>query len=154
VGGSNWIEAERARTRRPIDANEGSGLEAFGDELHRLRWTVARIHRPALAIRAQISVRQIEQIERAIRRTRRSTLERIVAALVSVEPDLGEPAALVARLTELAGIGLAPESEYRERVERRRRRRWRKKWVRGEWRTRGIAHANTYLRKRTELKDA
>ena len=154
MGGSNWIEAERARTRRPINANEVPGLEALGDELLRLRWTVARIHRPALAIRSQVSVRQIEQIERAIRRTRRSTIERIMLALVKVKPDLGEPAALVARLTELAGPGLAPESEYRKRVERRRRRRWRKKWARGEWRTRGIAHANTDLRLRKDLSDA
>jgi hypothetical protein len=150
----SWIEAERARSRRPITDDEVPGLEALGDELRRLRWTVARLHRPVLAIRAQISVRQIEQIERAIRRTRRSTLERIVAALVKVEPDLGEPAALVARLTELAGIGLAPESEYRERVERRRRRRWRKMWARGEWRTRGITHANAERQTLKELKDA
>jgi len=150
----SWLEAERARSRRPITADEVPGLEALGDELRRLRWDVARLHRPLLAIRAQISVRQIEQIERAIRRTRRSTLERIVVALVKVEPDLGKPAALVAQLTELAGIGLAPESEYRERVERRRRRRWRKKWARGEWRTREIAHAKTELQTRKELSDA
>jgi hypothetical protein len=154
MGETSWIEAERGRCRRPITADEVASLEALGNELRCLRWTVAQLHRPALAVRAQISVRQIEQIERAIRRTRRSTLERIVAALVKVEPDLGEPAALVARLTELAGIGLAPESEYRERVERRRRRRWRKKWTRGEWRTRGITHANAERQTLKELRDA
>jgi hypothetical protein len=63
----------------------------------------------------------IRQIERAIRRTRRSTLERIVAALVKAKPNLGDPAALLDRLSRLAGIGLAPESKYRERVEKRRR---------------------------------
>ena len=142
----SWLEAERARSRRSITAEEVPGLEALGDELRRLRWDVARIHRPALAIRSQVSVRQIEQIERAIRRTRRSTIERIVLALVKVKPDLGEPAAIVARLTTLAGIGLAPESQYRERVERRRRRRWRKKWTRGEWRTRETTHGKQNCR--------
>jgi hypothetical protein len=108
------------------NGKEVAGLEALGDELRRLRWNVARLHRPALAIRAEISVRQIEQIERAIRRTRRSTLERIVEALVKVKPDLGEPAALAGRLSRLAGIGLAPESKYRDRVEKRRKARWAK----------------------------
>jgi hypothetical protein len=151
---TSWIEAERARCRRPITADEVAGLEALGDELRRLRWKVARVARPALAVRAQVSIRQIEQIEQAIRRTRRSTLERIAAALVEMKPELGEAADLVERLIELAGPGLAPESAYRERVERRRRRRWRKKWARGEWRTCGIAHANIDLQKRNELGDA
>ena len=77
-------------------------------------------------MRAEISVRHIEQIEDAIRRTRRSTLRRIVSALVEVKPELGDPAELLERLVVLAGPGLAPESEYRERVERRRKRRWAK----------------------------
>ena len=112
---TSWLEAERARSRRPITGEEVRGLEALGDEVRRLRWDVARLHRPALAVRAEISVRQIEQIERAIRRTRRSTLERIVRALVKVQPVLGDPEALVERLLSLAGAGVAPESEYRER---------------------------------------
>jgi hypothetical protein len=62
----NWIEAERSRTRRPITSDEVPDLETMGDELRRLRSNVAGLSRPALSIRAQISVRQIEQIERAI----------------------------------------------------------------------------------------
>ena len=81
---------------------------------------------PPPAAPTVVSFRQIEQIERAIRRTRRSTLERIVEALIKVKPDLGDPEALVGRLSLLAGAGLAPESEYRDRVEKRRKARWAK----------------------------
>ena len=77
-----------------------------------------------------MSGRQIEQIERGIRRTRRSTLKRIAAALVGVEPELGDVNALVEQLVELAGAGLAPESDYRYRVERRRERRWSRRHTR------------------------
>jgi len=122
----SWIEAERARCRRPITPDEVAGLEALGDELRRLRWTVARLARPALAVRAQLSVRQIEQIEQAIRRTRRSTLDRIAGALVDVRPDLGDAADLAEWLEALAGTALAPESKYRDRVEKRRKARWRR----------------------------
>ena len=120
----SWIEAERGRCRRPIATDEVPGLEALGGELRRLRWTVARLSRPALARRAEVSVRTLERIEQAIRRTRRSTLERIAAGLVEVCPRLGPSPALAAHLAELAGRGLAAESVYRERVEKRRRRRY------------------------------
>jgi len=120
-----WIEAERARCRRPITPDEVDGLEALGAALRRLRWTVGRLARPALAVRARVSVRQIEQIEQAIRRTRRSTLDRIAAALAKERADMGDAADLADRLASLAGPGLAPESRYRERVEKRRKARWR-----------------------------
>jgi len=97
------------------------GLEALGDELRRLRWDVARVARPVLAFHADMSVRQLEQIERGIRRTRRSTLERVAEALVQLKPGMGEPAALARRLAALAGAGLAPESVYRDRVDKRRK---------------------------------
>jgi hypothetical protein len=71
-------------------------------------------------------VRQIEQIERGIRRRRRSTLDRIAAALVKVRPGLGTASDLADRLASLAGPALAPESKYRERVEKRRKARWRR----------------------------
>lgn len=116
-----WIDAERARCRRPIRPDEVPGLEALGAELRRLRRDVARVARPKLSARAQMSVRQIEQIERAIRRTRRSTLDRIAASLVDLAPNLGDPEELAERLAGLAGPGLAPESGYRERVEKRRK---------------------------------
>ena len=121
-----WIEAERARCRRPITPEEVPGLEALGAELRRLRRTAARVARPRLAVHAQVSIRQIEQIERAIRRTRRSTLNRIAAALVELQPDLGHADDLAAHLASLAGTGLAPESRYAARVEKRRKARWKR----------------------------
>jgi len=117
----SWIEAERARCRRPINADEVAGLEALGGELRRLRREVAGISRARLGVLAEVSSRQLEQIERGIRRTRRSTLERIAAALVKLKPDLGDAADLTERLAELAGPGLAPESIYRARVDKRRK---------------------------------
>lgn len=119
-----WIEAERARCRRPITPDEVPRLQALGDEIRRLRWRVAHVSRSKLALRAEVSIRQLEQIERAIRRTRRSTLGRIAGALVELRPDIGAADELVERLAALAGPALAPESDYRERVEKRRRSRW------------------------------
>jgi hypothetical protein len=127
MSASDWIETERTRSRRPITADEVPGLEALGDELRRLRWTVARLSRPALSVRAEVSVRQIEQIEQAIRRTRRSTLARIAAALVKVKPEMGDANAIVSSLVTLAGPVLAPESIHRDRVEKRRKARWAKR---------------------------
>ncbi len=86
---------------------------------------MARAARPKLAVRAQVSVRQIEQIEQAIRRTRRSTLDRIAIALVELAPHLGAANALAERLAELAGPRpSARVTAYRERVEKRRKARW------------------------------
>ena len=124
---TNWIDAERARCRRPIRTTEVPPLESLASELRRMRWDIGRISRPELSRVADVSVRQIEQIERAIRRTRRSTIERIAAALSQLNPKVGAPEVLVERLVALAGDGLAPESPFRHRVDRRRRRRWRKK---------------------------
>ena len=124
---ASWLEIERSRTRRPITSDEVPDLEVMGSELRRLRSDGAGLSRRALSIRAEISVRQIEQIERAIRRTRRSTLDRITEALALESPDMGDSSALVENLVELAGTALAPESIYRERVEKRRVRRWSKR---------------------------
>jgi hypothetical protein len=125
MAGSTWMDAERARCRRPIASDEVVGLQALGDEIRRLRWNVARVHRPRLAVSAEVSVRQLEQIEQAIRRTRRSTLARIAGALVGLRADIGSAEELAERLAALAGPSLAPESEFQERVEKRRRARWR-----------------------------
>ena len=118
---TSWIEAERARCRRPITPDEVAGLEALGHALRWYRWRVARLTRSDLAVRSELSVRQIEQIERGIRRTRRSTLERIAAVLAATVPELGEASDLADGLAELAGPALAPESIYRDRVEKRRK---------------------------------
>ena len=125
----SWIEAERARCRRPITADEVVGLEALGSELRRLRREVAGISRARLGVLAEVSSRQLEQIERGIRRTRRSTLKRIARVLVEGRPDLhipgcsdlSDPVRIARHLAELAGPGLAPESIYRARVDKRRK---------------------------------
>jgi predicted transcriptional regulator len=60
----------------------------MGDELRRLRREVAGLSRVRLGVLAEMSGRHIEQIERGIRRTRRSTLERIVIALVEGRSEM------------------------------------------------------------------
>ena len=44
--------------------------------------------------------------------------------MVKTRPDLGDAATLTDQLCELAGAALAPESVYRDRVEKRRKARW------------------------------
>ena len=68
----------------------------------------------------------IYRIEAAVRRTRLSTLQRIAEALCEAAPWMGDAERVTADLATLAGLGLAPESHYRERVERRRARRERR----------------------------
>jgi transcriptional regulator with XRE-family HTH domain len=79
-----------------------------------------------LAVQAGLNPTTIYRIEAAVRRTRASTLRRVAEALVKAEPRLGDPARVTADLATLAGSGLAPESNYRERIERRRVRRERR----------------------------
>ena len=76
-----------------------------------------------VAQRAQLSKRGYQFIEYGERRGRRSTLERIAEALAS--SGRGDPADVLLKRF-LAAAPVAPESIYRERVERRRMRRLRK----------------------------
>ncbi len=62
-------------------------------------------------------------IENGGRRTRRSTLGRVAAALTDANPSLGDEKPLADALAELAGPALAPESPHAERIARRRQRR-------------------------------
>ncbi len=54
---SRRIEAERARCRRPITADEVTGLKTLGDELRRLRSNVAPSE-PKSAVRPENSPAQ------------------------------------------------------------------------------------------------
>jgi hypothetical protein len=54
-------------------------------------------------------------------------VKRIAAALVKLEPDIGDDSDLAEHLAALAGSALAPESAYRYRVEKRRKARWAKR---------------------------
>jgi hypothetical protein len=65
----------------------------------------------------------VSQIELGTRRTRRSTLKRIGRAIVSAHPNASTEDELTEELAEAAGAALAPESGYRDRVDRRRKRR-------------------------------
>jgi hypothetical protein len=62
-------------------------------------------------------------IELGTRRTRRSTLRRIAEALVQATPGGSCAATIADALMQAAGTALAPESGFRDRVDRRRKRR-------------------------------
>ena len=115
TNGSSWSSRERANCRRPIPGAEVPQLEALGARVRQLR-EAAGLSRRKLADQAAVDKSTIERIEKGIRRTRRSTLERIVAGLVA---EVEQPVVLE-ELVALAGPALAPESAYRDRVDRRR----------------------------------
>jgi transcriptional regulator with XRE-family HTH domain len=114
----------RAGSRRPIEAAEITHLEALGARLAAGRRS-RRLSQSALAADAELSVSTVQRIEAGTRRTRRTTLERIAAALG--DPELAD------ELPRLAGPALAPESTYAERIARRRQRRHRRGRGRQEW---------------------
>ena len=110
-------------TRRPITADEQPGLTTLGRLLRGYR-TSAHLTRAALAQLVGVHPSTIERIERATRRTRRSTLEAIAMALAEV---IGQPtSAISSPLLTVGAPVLAPESEYADRIARRRQRRYRK----------------------------
>jgi transcriptional regulator with XRE-family HTH domain len=100
-------------------------LERLGAMLENLR-LAAGLSRLDLGYLAGVSDVTIFRIEAAIRRTRVSTLERIADGLCWAAPNLGDPARVLADLCTVAHLGLAPESEYADRVDRRRQRRERR----------------------------
>lgn len=101
-------------------------LVRLGDELRRLRHHVG-LNRQALGQRCLLHHNHIGKLELGYRRTRRSTLGRIAAALEEISPDLGPVEELVARLCGLAGPALAPETDYPRQVERTLRRKMRRR---------------------------
>jgi len=105
--------------RRPITEAERPHLAALGEHVRALR-TEAGIHQHQAAALASLTAGHVSAIERGRRRTRRSTLARIVAALV---PDEDRHEIVLDELVEVAGPALAAESDYLERVARRRARR-------------------------------
>jgi transcriptional regulator with XRE-family HTH domain len=115
----------RASCRRPIEEWEVPHLERLGVAVRTAR-LAAGLTRLELAIRAGVSDVTVYRIEAAVRRTRASTLRRIADALCDAAPTLGDPARVAADLSTVGGLGLAPESEYHERIERRRARRKRR----------------------------
>lgn len=109
--------------RRPIEAHERPNLRALGTALREHRVAVGSTQ-ASLAVATGLSERTIRRIEHAERRTRRSTLDRLAAALCSGDPGAQEY--LLQQFVHLAGPALAPESEFADRVSRRRERRSRR----------------------------
>jgi transcriptional regulator with XRE-family HTH domain len=91
----------------------------------RHRRETAGLTQPAVARAAQISVRHLRRLEYGRCRTRRSTLARLAAALTSTvsHPDSPDVQGLYLELVEVAGVALAAESAFADRVARRRERR-------------------------------
>jgi hypothetical protein len=80
----------------------------------------------ALHLAVGISVRAIFYIEAGQRRTRPSTIRRIVRAMAQTSPRIGDPEAIACKLVELAGPAIAPESDRQRRIEKTRDRRVRR----------------------------
>jgi transcriptional regulator with XRE-family HTH domain len=118
----------------PLTADEREHLERLGVELRALRRDRG-LTQVELARRSMMHPTSISRHERGQRRVRRTTLQRIAGALV--DADLVEE--LVDGWVGLAGPGLAPESDYAERVTRRRERRHRQQMRRVADEMRGTA---------------
>lgn len=119
-------------TWREIEDFEKPHLRALGSALRSLRQH-AGLTQAAVADLTGMSPHTISRIERGRDRTRRSTLARILAAMLNEEPSLGNIDHLLDGLIRRAGPALAQESPHRERIEARRARRERRKerdWLR------------------------
>lgn len=117
---------------REIEDFERPYLLALGSALRSLR-RHAGLTQAAVAEFTGMNLRSIGRIEAGHRRTRRSTLTRILNVLLNEDPSLGDLDQLLEGLIRRAGPALAPESAYEERVEATRRRRERRKereWLR------------------------
>jgi transcriptional regulator with XRE-family HTH domain len=115
-------EQLRREARRPIEEAEVPHLERLGHLLKGLRKAAGMTQRE-LARNAELSSWMVSQIELGTRRTRRSTLQRIARAIVGADPNASTEDDLTEQLAGAAGAALAPESGYRARVDRRRKRR-------------------------------
>lgn len=118
------IERDRRGSVSPLTPEEYAGAEALGGYIRELRFA-GGLSVPRAARASDMSENGWWRIENATRRTRHSTVERIAKGLGAV---LGiDPNEVYAELVKRADNALAPESEYRERVERRRAERIRRK---------------------------
>lgn len=118
------MEAAVSRIRRPLQDHEIPYLIGFGTLLGTMR-RQAGITQANLARWAGLSETQVYRLERGVRRTRRSTIERM-AWVISLGPDedyvspFGDPAVITGTLIRAIGPALAPESDHTDRVTRRR----------------------------------
>lgn len=113
----------RAYSRVPLREEEIPFVEALGREVRALR-IAHGVRLVDLARLALLDKDSLYRIEHGLRRTRRSTLERIVSSLADVVPDEEvDVLGTVSHLVEVAGPALAAESQWQERMLRRARRR-------------------------------
>lgn len=119
---------DRYPCRRAIADEEVPHLQALGQAIRDLRFDgddlVVGIG--ALSQRAQVPPLSLRRIERGVRRTRRSTLARIATAAAALNSESGPADTTLERLVTLAGPSLAPESPWQKRIDRRRKRRYRR----------------------------
>ena len=113
---------ERASIRRPIEPGEVTHLERFGAALRMAR-RAADLTQTELGYGAGYGRSYVTRLETATRRPRRTGIERLAYVLVAHADRLGPVDRLTDDLCALAGAALAPESEYRHRVEVRREKR-------------------------------
>jgi hypothetical protein len=99
---------------------------ALGDELKALHWE-SRLTWQQVAERSLLSQGHLQCLCAGRKRTRRSTLTRLVSVFVEEEPWLGPVDDTVDYLCEIAGPALAAETDYPQKMARtlaRRERRW------------------------------
>lgn len=122
----------REGSRRPIDPSEYPHLEKFGQALRELRKR-AGLTQEQLAFSAELTPAQVGRLERGERRTRETTISRIVLALVRADRSLGDPDDVISDLAALLGPAMAPPTrgERRERRRRDQRRMSRMEWLKG-----------------------
>lgn len=106
--------------RRPIQPWERAYLITLGNVLREQR-LAAGLTQASLARRAQVSTGHLQRLEHGRRRTRLSTLSRLAAVLTS---DPSSQQRLLGNLASSAGPALAPESDYDDRITRRRKTRF------------------------------
>lgn len=109
-------ERDRRWSRRPIGPEEAARLEELGRQIEGFRRRLG-ISRVDVAAGAGIGDSHLYRIERGLRRTRASTLRRVVEAVVErADPNDQEVIDIdvtVARLLVVAGDSIAPEPEPR-----------------------------------------
>jgi transcriptional regulator with XRE-family HTH domain len=111
----------------------------LGRLLKRLRLEAA-VTQADLARGAEIGERHLRRVEAGERRTRSSTLLRLAGTLSQANADLGSADEIHRRLIAVAGVSLAPESRYADRVDARRARR-----SKGRARRERTVHETRYL---------
>jgi transcriptional regulator with XRE-family HTH domain len=114
------VDRARAQSRRPLTPDEIPHAEALRAVLRSLR-IESGSSATDLAFYSEMARQHLHRIETGIRRTRASTLARLAESL-AIRLHVSD-FELTVRLIETAGIAIAPETDYLERVNKRRKER-------------------------------